>query len=257
VVATLERDQMYQLGTAWAVSEQQLVTSASVILELEGLREKVPVVLARQPGSNVDLYVTGRVHPRYKRLWDHAKQLEDQLRQLESVSADLKEEGARKESRQKLDELDTLVGAAYQEAVLFDVGVLEVQGKLPRWLPRAERTDLKPGARVRLLGVPHSRTDVLVSPDDPPRVVQHAGKFLSRHPGFPADATAPLVFFCDGQLELSDQNWSGAPLLNAEGQVVGLYALPVRDPNAATNAASTKVHSHAAVDITVLRELIP
>lgn len=103
LVASEDRQQVYQVGTAWAVSPQRLVTSGAVVLAVERLRQNLGIVMIRHPGSKTDYFVAERAHPKFVELTSNATQLQTQLleldRQLEKTTDDAEKQTLEKSCR--------------------------------------------------------------------------------------------------------------------------------------------------------------
>jgi len=252
LVASEDRQQVYQVGTAWAVSPQRLVTSGAVVLAVERLRQNLGIVMVRHPGSKTDYFVAERAHPKFVELTSNATQLQTQLleldRQLEKTTDDAEKQTLEK----KLQELDLQLIAQFRETMYFDIGVLEVRDRLPHVLPQADTPAVK-GQRLRLLGVPFPEDEQLLNPDRPPQHREVAGQLLALLPEF--GAIAPPIIFNATLKDLQGHQWSGAPVVNAAGQVVAVFSrLAPPDVKAAPDPSQLRPH---ATDIRALRELIP
>jgi hypothetical protein len=67
------------------------------------------------------------------------------------------------------------------------------------------------------------------------------------------ESLARLVIKC--QESLAGQNWSGSPVLNSTGRVVGIYSRPTPPPFEAVDRPAPATHD--VVEIEKLRELLP
>lgn len=221
LVASEDRQQVYQVGTAWAVSPQRLVTSGAVVLAVEGLRANLGAVLVRHPTTKSEYFVAERAHPKFVELTTKANELQAKLVELDRQYVQSTDAAEKETLEQKLKELDLQLVALFREAIYFDVGVLEVREPLPQFLARADASAAN-GQRLRLIGVPFPEDEQLLNPDRPPTHREVSGQLLARLPDIES-AASPIVFNAPLK-DLQGQQWSGAPVLNAAGQVVGVFS---------------------------------
>ena len=252
LVASEDRQQVYQVGTAWAVSPQRLVTSGAVVLAVEKLRQNLGAVLVRHPTTKTDFFVAERAHPKFVELVANANQLQAQLIELDRQLEKSTDAAEKQTLEQKLQELDLQLIAQLREAMYFDIGVLEIRDRLPHILPQADSTPAK-GQRLRLLGVPFPEDEQLLNPDRPPQHQEISGQLLALLPQIES-ASSPIVFNAAIK-DLQGQQWSGAPVLNSSGQVVAVFSrLAPPDIKGPPDPKQLRPH---ATDIRALRELIP
>lgn len=177
LIASEDRQQVYQIGTAWAVSPQRLVTSAAVVQAVEKLRPVLGAVLVRHPATKSDFFVAERAHPKFIELTAHANELQSQIGELDQQLDKATDAAEKKTLEQKVEELDLQLIALFRETMYFDIGVLETRDRLPHVLPRSDTPAAK-GQRLRLLGVPFPDDEQLLNPDRPPQHQELSGQFL-------------------------------------------------------------------------------
>lgn len=251
LVTNEDRQQVYQVGTAWAVSPRQLVTSGAVVLAIEGLRANLGTVLVRHPTTKTEYFVAERAHPRFAALTGNANTLQVKLVELDRQYAQTTDAAEKQTLEQKLKDLDLQLVAQFRETIYFDVGVLDVREPLPNHLERSDAPAAN-GQRLRLIGVPFPEDEQLLNPDRPLAHREVSGQLLARLPEI-EPAAAPIVLNAPLK-ELQGQQWSGAPVLNAAGQVVGLFSrLAPPDIAAPPDPAQFRPH---VTDIRALRELM-
>ncbi len=252
LVASEDRQQVYQVGTAWAVSPQQLVTSGAVVQAIESLRSNLDVVMVRHPATKSDFFVSERVHPKFSELTTNATQLQTKLVELDRQLAKTTDAGEKQKLEQQLQELDLQLVALFRETMYFDIGVLEVRDRLPHFLPRSDKPVAK-GQRLRLIGVPFPVDEQLLNPDRPPQHQELSGQFLATLPAIEA-AASPIIFNV-ALKDLQGHQWSGAPVLNAAGQVGAVFSR-LAPPDIKGPPDPNQLRPHAT-DIRALRDLIP
>ena len=252
LVASEDRQQVYQVGTAWAVSPQRLVTAGAVVLAVEKLRQNLGAVLVRHPATKSDFFVAERAHPKFVELVANANQLQTQLIELDRQLEKATDAAEKQTLEQKLQELDLQLIAQLREAMYFDIDILEVRDRLPHVLSQADTPPTK-GQRLRLLGVPFPEDEQLLNPDRPPQHREVSGQLLALLPEIES-ASSPVVFNA-ALKDLQGQQWSGAPVLNSAGQVVAVFSrLAPPDIKGPPDPKQLRPH---ATDIRALRELIP
>lgn len=231
--ATESEAQTYRLGTACAISERQLVTSAAVILSFELLREKYPIQTVYCPPLKRELAIgkTG-IHPAFLEAETEAREaraaFESALAEARGRKVPEQEKSAVNE---KLAQLYRTFADAAQRQVHFDIGVLEVKEPLPQWLPVApDERKLRPKSGVRVLGLAFDAEDPYLDRETPAPVAEMASRVMGTLPIADSRETA-LRFVGSCGPEHLVQNWFGSPVLNGQSQVIAIYSRPVPDSN--------------------------
>lgn len=252
LIASDDRQQVYQIGTAWAVSPQQLVTSSAIVRAIESLRSSLGIVMVRHPTTKKDYFVAERVHPKFAELTSNATQLQTKLGEVDQQLAKSTDAAEKQKLEQQSQDLDTQLIALFRETIYFDVGVLEVRDRLSHFLPRADKPAEK-GQRLRLIGVPFPEDEQLLNPDRPPQHQELSGQFLATLPEI--ESAAPPMIINAALKDLQGRQWSGAPLVNAAGQVVAVFSR-LAPPDIKGTPDPNQLRPHAT-DIRALRGLIP
>lgn len=250
---TADRSKGMQLGTAWAISAQQLVTTGDAARGIASNQEFYPIALVRHSLSGKEFEIKDlSLHPQYVAANDV---LEDTAREINRLLAELdnaQEPEVRKELEAAVRKLDGEAIAALDTAVNVNVATLEVAEDLAVPLSCEKSAAVKIGQQVRLMGHPISRTDSLVDPDHPTPLQEYFGRLQHADPvKIPAVPSRHLVRFSD---PLSGQNWCGSPVLDSEGRVIGLYVRPTMPPPGAP-PAPFPTHDIAVID--GLRDWLP
>jgi hypothetical protein len=254
VVKHPDGGQVFQLGTAFAVAPGRLVTSGAVASGLQGLKADFRTVWARSMSAQADLEVTGiRLHPEYAKAFDDARRAQQESEAFRDKISRGEAGDNSKELTEKLSAIDERVFAAYERQASFDVAVLETSARLPGTLAMADGGKTSPGTRLSLWGVPFAPTDYLVDPERGAIAAHTPASLLMRLKPANDESLARLVIKC--QESLAGQNWSGSPILNSAGRVVGVYSRPTPPPFEAADRPPPATHD--VVEIEKLRVLLP
>ncbi len=246
--------QVFQLGTAFGVAPGRLLTSGAVASGLMGLKADFRTVWVRSITSQADLEVTGiRLHPEYAKAFDEARRAQQESEALRDKINRGEAGDNSKELTETLTTIDERVFAAYERQASFDVAILETSARLPGTLALADGGKTSPGMRLSLWGVPFALTDYLVDPERGAMAAPAPASLLMRVKPANDESLARLVIKC--QDSLAGQNWSGSPVLNSAGRVVGVYSRPTPPPYEAADRPAPATHD--VVEIDKLRALLP
>ena len=248
-----------QIGTAWAATENLLVTSGSIVQFLKLSHADFPTVTVRCEAQNQSFSVTGTaVHPEFKRLFAETRDAESTVKtQRERLSA-LSREGA--ESPAELDKLVEEIVAleerrfmATEQSVFFDIGLLRVDGQMTDRLDVAmSRNVPSPPQSLSLYGGAPLGSSVssTARSEQPNQLVCELGTVPSW-----AGNDSPVTRW---QLKCSsphtDRDWGGSPILDVSGRVIGLF---VRPTPPTTPQGKPVANQFDAVSIVQLRTLLP
>jgi hypothetical protein len=246
--------QVFQLGTAFAAAPGRLVTSGAVATGLVGLKADFRTVWARSMAAGTDIEITAiRLHPQYAKAVDDAHRAQQESETLRDKISRGEAGDNSNELVQTLAAIDERVFAAYERQASFDVAVLETSARLPGTLEVADDRTTAPGTRLTLWGVPFALADYLVDPERGAVPTRVPANVLMRLKPSNDESLARLVIKC--QESLAGQNWSGSPVLNSTGRVVGIYSRPTPPPFEAVDRPAPATHD--VVEIEKLRELLP
>lgn len=227
-VETDEDHQRYRLGTAWAISPQKLITSGAVAAGVQALRKVASTARVVSADGMRSLTVRSiRLHPGYESAMEDAGDAQSEA------------EGLRLELEQRSADVDSLTEQlitaeekryqAYERQTGVDLALLEVDGAMPHSLPVAKSSErpLKLGSRMRLAGFPFEEEDFIVDPD-------HSSSLETRDATVgtaPHGHTAgPAYWRIRTGADLGSDNWSGSPVIDSTGGVVGVYSRPTPPP---------------------------
>ncbi len=159
----------YRVGTAWAVEPTRLVSSASVVMRIEALRERFPQVVVFSPLKSLKIPVLDTtVHPQYKQAaadCDAAeKELERLLAQQDTTPpADID----RAELREAWLEARMRAFKAAERQVYYDAATMNIGVPVEPVLtlaPLSNSDALRPNLAVRVMGLAFDFKDPFFDP---------------------------------------------------------------------------------------------
>lgn len=265
-VSKPDNEDILALGTGWAATEHQVVTSGEILLGIEVLGGSgYSVVRVYCPKTGKILPVTSRrIHPRFQEAHN-----DEQETALEWETAWSKfEEADESEKPDLIPRLRAIEDRRYQaieRKVDFDLGVLTVEGRLPACLPVGPvESAPKRGKQVIMWGLPMSSDrdafNAIIDFEAPAVPQEYAAQVLDRQRASGKFDYARLLI--RGRLDLSDQIWSGSPVLDDMGTVVAVYSrqtppLPEVADAPQVGGRHPTITSHDTVPIRRLAELAP
>lgn len=226
---TADRTRTVQLGTAWAVAPRRLVTTGDAARGVALNQEFFPHAYARHTLTGTEYEITRMtLHPQYESAIVKADQAIREINRLLPELEKIKDANDRKEAEDLLRKLDSQAIVAAEESINVNIAILDISQDSPASLSWDQSLPIKVGQQMTLIGHALSRTDALVDPDHPKLLEQHVGRLQHAEPvQNPAVPARCLVKF-DGIQK--DQNWSGSPVLSANGAVIGVYVRPTPPP---------------------------
>ncbi|MDB5338516.1 MAG: type secretion system domain protein, partial [Planctomycetaceae bacterium] len=250
---TADRSRTVQLGTAWAVAPRRLVTTGDAARGIALNQEFFPHAYARHTLSGAEFEITRMtLHPQYESAIGKADQAIREINRLLPELEKIKDANDRKEAEDLLRKLDSEAIVAAEESVNVNIAVLDISKDSPASLSWEQSLPIKVGQQMTLIGHALSRTDALVDPDHPKLLEQHVGRLQHAEPvPNPAVPARCLVKF-DGILK--DQNWSGSPVLSANGAVIGVYVRPTPPP---PGVEGVPITTHDVTVINGVRDWLP
>jgi hypothetical protein len=250
VVKSTATEPGLRVGTAWAVADRKLATSGNLVLFLQQSADDFPVVLVQSVKDGKQLAVVdSRVHNLCRK---HAARIEALGRQIDDLrrrfsemtgadddgAVDPKSDDANQPDAKAVEELTQQIlqledewFVSAEDMIHFDVGVLQTTELLTE----------NPNVALKIAeGTPSRLTPATVCgaafPHDQSIVTEPAALPLRKLPGTVnslvqknGDSVALVVLKCAA--DHVDQNWLGAPVLNSQGEVLGLYSRPTPSPN--------------------------
>jgi hypothetical protein len=247
-----DRQRQFRLGTAWAASPRLVVTSAAVIMGIEELQRSGLRAAVSPAGAMREIRVRGmRVNPLYRQAVARASAIrgeKDTVPVSPPSAFGAPPVGPRGNVLNNNPQaMRQMLNDVCWTQVRFDIGVLELDEAVADVLPvPAGPSPSRPDDPLVMAGLPFKLDEI--SPAD----LASASR-PERFSGLtsPGSSTAGSFFHLEFASELEDRNWSGSPILNEAGQVVGVYS---RSTTAFEGAAPGPA-THAIVSTLMLREL--
>ncbi len=295
-----EEANAFRVGTAFAISDQWLATSATVAMVVRRLADRFPVVTVYSPAldrqfaldceqlhvdANYERFYTAHreAKEKYDQLYGQAVDLAAELRRLTPASAaaqsadsapqpvppkvhELTERLSRLEDQ--LVESDLEAFTAYERMGYFDVALLRVASRVPVFLSLpAAAPEIHSGDEVVVLGVPFPNTQRRADLAARKQVVRLKCR-VSRLARLRLDEaeTHRLVLsterslYCEraGAAEPAYEFWSGAAVLNREGQVVAVVSrLTVSGQDPSKPPPGNLLDATPGTRLTQLRHVLP
>jgi hypothetical protein len=220
-----DQDQTFRLGAAWAIDKRRLATSGSIGLGVQQNRELLPKVTVQSVDKSPPVAVTDvRIHPEYRKVSAKAMEAKTELDESWAAVDDADEETIPEEMQPQMLAAQSRLLDALQEQLDFDLAILEVGEDLPHVLPVArDLAGLRPGATIRLIGLPFPMDELLVDPDAALAATTITGQIQVKVPSGGDGVRHWLAKFKDAAPQ---DNWIGSPVLNAQGEAIGLYCQP-------------------------------
>jgi hypothetical protein len=220
--------QVYRLGTAWAIAPRRLITSGAVAAGLQSLHDVAPLARVASASGKQTLTIRSfKLHPAYEAA---IKEGADAQGEAEGLRLELERSGADVDSlSERLIAAEERRFQAFERQTGVDLAWLEVEGDLTGMLQvaNADAIPIKVGNRLRLVGFPFPADDFIVDPDHPP-AVSSIDATVRTAPGGRSEARSYWRIRTSADLGLD--NWSGGPVVDATGRVVGIYSRPTPPP---------------------------
>ncbi|MFA8018806.1 FHA domain-containing protein [Bremerella cremea] len=221
-VTDASNTQRYRIGTGVAIGPNTILTSATVKTISDLAKERFPrvTVLGDRP-----LTVTQFVpHPTYLTAMQEGDEAEAKFHTLFSkvdmndISADL---------RKTVEDTYRHYMIYAEKPHHYDVAIIQVQQKLPYWLPLAKDPTLPPLSKLTVVGHGFDR----MAPYYPPGSALPLSEVTARVQKASGEAgnqenARLLVARFDAVRPQNhlETNWNGSALLNSQGELIGIYS---------------------------------
>lgn len=235
-------DIFYRLGTAWAASRRQLVTSGAVALAAEALKAEGAVIVVAQPFQERQVTIkSSRAHPAYTLAVERATSARARMTDESKAPA--------KDADEQAESPATELAKALSNQARFDLGVLDIEpGQRLETFLRMQTDDLgEVASEYLLVGFPFTEKQYQISAV---RLAGDAREQVSvRNSALKSDSdlTLTMKFAAD----MADEVWSGSPVIDGSQRVIAVYsriAAPAQ-PN-----ESPQKRRHAVIWLGRLRE---
>ena len=222
-----------RIGSAFAISDNQLVTTAIVATLIRNLQAEFPLAQVHSSLLETNHEVVGiSVLPMFEQAFKQSvekKQSIDKLRaQLKSASSPKGTQSGKKKLKQMIDqiiELEEQYFQAIERQVYSDVALLEVKGTLKVTLPLAKDAPAI-NSKVTILGTAFPNGESSFYKNDllkPSRLQGRINHVLLEESQRVKKLNRLLIKSKGSHLT---HNWIGSPVLNTNQQVVGVYSRP-------------------------------
>jgi len=217
VVSDTQGKEVYAIGTAVAVDQGTLITSASVLAAAEKLKGRYPDIRVLDPAAREFHAVKQfRIHRQYS---ETRQELQKLQKRHDELSATLESQGDATIEKE-IAELETTAQGLMSTLVAHDAAVLELEAITEVFLSLASDASETAGD-LRLSGLPRPEDDLFLS-------MTALKQMVRTHPCQAVKGDATSVASAPWSLEASSTdsglNWLGSPVLNARGEIVALYA---------------------------------
>lgn len=237
-----DADIFYRLGTAWAASRRQLVTSGAVALAAEALKAEGAVIVVAQPFQERQVTIkTSRAHPAYTLAVERAASARARMTDESKATA--------KDADEQADSPATELAKALSNQARFDLGVLDIEpGQRLETFLRMQTDDLgEVSSEYLLVGFPFTEKQYQIS------AVRLAGDARERvsvkNSALKNDSDLTLTMKFAG--DVADEIWSGSPVLDGSQRVIAVYS---RFAAPAQANESPQKRRHAVIWLGRLRE---
>ena len=219
VCSDVKRETPFRVGTGFAIDSTTVVTSASVIQAMQSLqRNGYPDAFLFSPADQRELQIASMVmHPRYEPAEQAARQAEQKYNGVyDQLVAEPKPDAADRLMKASME-----VFAALDHKSTYDVAVINTEVSLDHWLPEVSvDSRLRPKQRINVTGYPIDVQDRFLDrtvPFELSTISSRIGQLVTG----PHSSDRRLI--ADGSPEQHEYAFLGSPVLNSQGQVIGVY----------------------------------
>jgi hypothetical protein len=226
MVSDAEAKEHYRVGTAWAIDDRRLATSAAVVMVVKKLQaDRFPQAKVVCKSGAEYVLTDSTVHPEYQKAdeaFQTARDNYEQMRGQIAASRPTDQDLAR--LKEQLAGLSQVAFDQLDRRICFDIGILSVDRALPDLLQVAgNNTSLRPKLKIQLVGMAYDREDPYYDSTMSLSVSRQEGRIFQVVDLGPEDASASRLLI-DCHMEQLDFNFAGSPILNADGHVLGLFS---------------------------------
>lgn len=258
LVKDAEGGTSFRVGSAVAIGERHLLTSASIIKATAALQSEFPNVVAFCPETEKQFPIDigkSKLHPmfeiadraarganrKYEEAGERMQRLVDEIRSFEEADGKPKSDLSGEELKKRIADLENQMNAVEKQlddhffdvlleserATCFDLGVLELKGTanpLPGHLiVSTANTSHQSGDAVTVWGNPFPAEEPLLTSYTGHRSQKLAGRIrmLKRLDPKIAD---PFRLVIKSEQNLSDSQWAGAAVLDGDNRVIGVFS---------------------------------
>ncbi len=248
-----------QIGTAWAATDHELVTTGSVLQTLKAAKVSLSSVTVRCQALGMEFDVADlKEHSDYAQLIPQIEAALKQVQQIERQITAVEQQGRAVPEKQEkeFDDAVTRMSSLSDQSAFFNIGVLRVESSLPVTLPitsiRASDSEQALETPVSVLGggprFDESDRSRRVLP--PESLACEDGSKRNSHRG--GDLVSHWQW--TSMVDHTRRDWRGSPVLDATGRVIAVFVRPVPPSG---SKAHPSANQFDAVSIEQLRFLLP
>ncbi|MCA9136111.1 MAG: FHA domain-containing protein [Planctomycetales bacterium] len=227
VCADSERKTPFRVGTGFAIDSDHIATSATVIQAIGRLQQSgFPDTFLYSPASKSEREITSmKSHRHYLRAGEIAHKAQQEY---DSLYDELES------TPPKPDDFETVKGRliearmralrALDQKTSYDVAVIKLNKPVVNWLTGAESgVRLRPNQKLNVVGCAFDIEDPYFDSTVDLDVVTMAGRFGQL---VKSSADEPPRIVARGAKQQTELAFLGSPIMNAQGQVAGIYSRP-------------------------------
>ncbi|XZE56852.1 trypsin-like peptidase domain-containing protein [Planctomycetaceae bacterium SH139] len=235
VCTDAERETPFRIGTGFAIDSQHIATTASVVHAMRNLQQNgFSEAFLFSPSTESELNITSTIiHPQFELANIVAREAQQEH---DSIFDQLESQPPTPEAFEQVK--DQLIVArvkafeAIDQKTTYDVAIIETTQALSHWLPGvADEIKLRPNQKLHVTGYAFDVEDPYLDRNVPIDLSTISSRF-----GQLAKATEGSQdrMVAKGTLQQHEFAYLGSPVMNAQGQVVGIYSRPT-PPNTETD----------------------
>ncbi len=250
VVRTLADGLAFQVGTAWVINGEWLITSAEVVHAAEQAEDNSELEVYWGSGDTmaIDRVI---VHPEYEAAEKAADDAFGSYKAILEKQSETETALPEAEFESRVAALNKTFREAVSKMAYFDMAMLKVnlpENERLRETLKLGKTPINriKGRDLKMVGHPHEMLDEVEFDPDNIKTVQVNGEILTstQWNAEVSAADAPDVYLVHVECSLSDisklrsYNWMGSPVMDKQGNVVGVFSRLVVPEGASESADS-------------------
>lgn len=268
VVKSTVGDLTNQAGTGFSIGGRRLVTTAVVAQDLQNLMNNSFTGAVRATAAHQEVAIVSvEIHPEFRsaraqepEALDEYDAICDELETLEQSDPIGPDEQARQGTRlkeliERLARSEQRLEGIYEQIAACDVAVLHLADEFPGMLEPADAgSRLATGTALPVWGCPIVPDDLLIGPDQFATAAHTMAKVVTYSQPAKGSASPSRLLVQIPSTDVEGKNWSGSPVLDPAGRVIGIYSRPT--PVEKSADATPKVKTHNVVEVSKLKELL-
>ena len=222
-----KRETPFQVGTGFAIDSQHIATTASVVHAMRNLQQNgFPVAFLFSPTAESELSIASTViHPQFELANEVARTAQhDHDAIFDELESQPPKPAAFEKVKDQLVEARVKALEAIDKKTTYDVAIIETSQLLSHWLPGiADEIKLRPNQKLKVTGYAFDVEDPYFDRNVPIEL-----STISSRVGQLAKATKDSQerMVAKGTPQQHEYAYLGSPVMNTQGQVVGIYSRP-------------------------------